>query len=74
MIIKECYSSAILKLTHKKGDKFSTPPEFIVWHYTVGNAASVISTFTQGDLRSSAHNMIQRNGQVVQFVPYDTKA
>lgn len=74
MVIKECYSSAILKLTHKKGGKFSAPPEFIVWHYTVGNAASVISAFTQGDLRSSAHNMIQRNGEVVQFVPYNTKA
>lgn len=58
--------------THKMSGEID--PEFIVWHYTVGSAASAISVFTKGSRQVSAHLLIHKDGTITQFVPFNRKA
>ncbi len=63
-------------VVHAKTNKMSgiIDPEFIVWHYTVGNAASAIYAFTKGSRQVSAHLLIHKDGTITQFVPFNRKA
>jgi N-acetylmuramoyl-L-alanine amidase len=50
-------------------------PDTIVIHYTAGaTAKSAIDTFTRSALKASAHVVVDFDGSVTQFVPFDTIA
>lgn len=59
-------SPALLKINFHEGRK--SPVDAIVIHVTEGNAASVRSWFNSPEARVSAHYMVTKAGEVVQFV------
>lgn len=57
------------------GSPFAAPPEAIVVHYTAGaSLASAVHTLTQLHGNASAHLVIDRDGTVVQLVPFAVQA
>lgn len=57
-----------LTVNHAKGRRGAFPVDCIVIHVTEGNAASVRAWFHNSDAQVSSHYMVQKDGQVVQFV------
>jgi N-acetylmuramoyl-L-alanine amidase len=50
-------------------------PRFLVMHYTAGTtAAGAINWFVSSEAQASAHLVIDRNGDVVQMVPFNRVA
>lgn len=58
----------LLNLNYAKGRKGAFPADCIVIHVTEGDARSVRAWFHDPAAQVSAHYMVQKNGEVVQFV------
>lgn len=67
-------ASSLVASPHK-GGKFPKPPKIIVIHFTYGaSGASSANWFKNPASKASAHLVIDRDGTVIQCVPFDTVA
>ena len=62
-------------LTCSKNTRPLVSPDTIVLHYTAGtNALSTAYYLTRPDVAASAHLVIDRNGDIIQLVPFNVEA
>lgn len=58
-----------------RGSKFSSPPRFIVLHFTAGSSLASSTSWLCNKLsKASAHLVVGKDGTVNQLVPFDTIA
>jgi len=70
LLIKDDGTPVSYKPTPNKSGKLV--PQYLVMHYTAATtAASAISWFAETNAQASAHLLIDRNGAVTQFAPFN---
>lgn len=70
LLIKDDGNAVSFKATPNKGGRFT--PQYLVMHYTAATtASSAISWFQNSNAQASAHLLIDRDGSITQFAPFN---